>query len=257
MNPIDQPRVAADRPFLVHSVRRVRTADGRFLYEDVAPAVADAFGIARDVLLGEGGVDHGWIMAGDRAAFVEALEASAADLSPFDIEVRVALPGGGVRWIRSMGTPARRADGATVWEGVALDVTERHEAVERMNRAVAQARAAEASAVAHSHPPPPPSLAALSQALEAGNLEQARSALRELQATFVPAERPDQRDGLSRRQSEVALLISEGATNAEIALRLGISTGTVKLHVTAILKSLGLRSRVELARYVLQSADRR
>ena len=257
MSPIDQPRVEADRPFLVHSVRRVRTADGRFLYEDVAPAVADAFGIARDVLLDAGGVDHGWIATEDRAAFVDALETSARDLSPFDIEVRVALPTGGVRWIRSMGTPSRRADGATVWEGVALDVTERHEAVERMNRAVAQARAAEASAVAHSHPPPPPSLATLSQALEAGNLERARSALLELQATFVPARRPDRRDGLSRRQSEVAQLISEGATNAEIALRLGITTGTVKLHVTAILKSLGLRSRVELTRYVLQSVDRR
>ena len=251
----DIPRVEADRPFLVHSVRRLRTADGRFLYEDVAPAVADTFGISRDTLLNVAGVDHGWIVAEDRPAFVAALESSAADLLPFDIEVRVALPGGGVRWIRSMGTPSRRADGATVWEGVALDVTERHEAVERMNRAVAQARAAEASAAARPSPPPVGrSIAALSSALDAGDIRRAREALRDLEAALGPAspsEAPAP-EGLTRRQGEVARLIGEGASNAEIGERLGISVGTVKLHVTAILKRLDLQNRVHLARHVLQ-----
>jgi DNA-binding CsgD family transcriptional regulator len=52
---------------------------------------------------------------------------------------------------------------------------------------------------------------------------------------------------LSKRQGEVLRLIGEGKTNKEIANTLARSPNTVKLHVSAILKRLKLKSRTQAA----------
>lgn len=52
---------------------------------------------------------------------------------------------------------------------------------------------------------------------------------------------------LSPREMEILHHLTEGRSNKRIALQLGISDGTVKLHVKSILKKLGLHSRVEAA----------
>ncbi|MDR3053907.1 MAG: response regulator transcription factor [Zoogloeaceae bacterium] len=51
--------------------------------------------------------------------------------------------------------------------------------------------------------------------------------------------------GLTERQGEVLTLMSKGRSNREIALQLGLSEGTVKLHVAAIFKGLGVNSRAQ------------
>lgn len=52
---------------------------------------------------------------------------------------------------------------------------------------------------------------------------------------------------LSGRQMEVLREIARGRTNREIAEALGITTGTVKLHINAILRLTGARNRTEAA----------
>lgn len=52
---------------------------------------------------------------------------------------------------------------------------------------------------------------------------------------------------LTPRESEVLVLIAEGLGNKLIARKLGISYGTVKLHVKAVLRKLDVHSRVEAA----------
>ncbi len=48
---------------------------------------------------------------------------------------------------------------------------------------------------------------------------------------------------LTRRQSEVLALLSDGLLNKQIAERLGTSEQTIKIHVSAIMKKLGVRTR--------------
>lgn len=50
---------------------------------------------------------------------------------------------------------------------------------------------------------------------------------------------------LTNRQKEVLILISKGCQNKEIARLLGISEHTIKIHVTAILKALGVTNRTQ------------
>jgi len=52
---------------------------------------------------------------------------------------------------------------------------------------------------------------------------------------------------LTPREQEILVHIAEGGSNKVIAKKLGISDGTVKLHVKAILRKLGVHSRVEAA----------
>lgn len=52
---------------------------------------------------------------------------------------------------------------------------------------------------------------------------------------------------LTPREGEILSLLAEGQSNKTIARNLGISDGTVKLHVKSILRKLGVHSRVEAA----------
>jgi two-component system, NarL family, nitrate/nitrite response regulator NarL len=52
---------------------------------------------------------------------------------------------------------------------------------------------------------------------------------------------------LTPRELEILACIADGSSNKMIARELAITDGTVKLHVKAILRKLGMRSRVEAA----------
>ncbi len=57
---------------------------------------------------------------------------------------------------------------------------------------------------------------------------------------------------LSIREMEVLVCITQGLSNKEIAMRLGISHQTVKNHVTAILRKLEVEDRTQAAVYALR-----
>ncbi len=58
---------------------------------------------------------------------------------------------------------------------------------------------------------------------------------------------PSPFDDLTPREREILCHLSEGQSNKVIARHLGISDGTVKLHVKSILRKLEVHSRVEAA----------
>jgi DNA-binding NarL/FixJ family response regulator len=57
---------------------------------------------------------------------------------------------------------------------------------------------------------------------------------------------------LTQREREVATMLARGEPNREIATALGISIKTVDTHRAHVLKKLGLRNNVELARLVIR-----
>jgi DNA-binding CsgD family transcriptional regulator len=82
--------------------------------------------------------------------------------------------------------------------------------------------------------------------------DRTRRLLREL-GVRPPAPRRSRPTGgaLSARELEVARLVADRLTNAEIASRLVLSPRTVTTHLERIYARLGIGSRGELARYVV------
>jgi DNA-binding NarL/FixJ family response regulator len=54
-----------------------------------------------------------------------------------------------------------------------------------------------------------------------------------------------ERNDLSRRESKILLMISEGAANKYVAHTLGLSEATVKFHLGNVYRKLGCRNRQE------------
>ena len=65
--------------------------------------------------------------------------------------------------------------------------------------------------------------------------------------------------GLTERQAQVLALMVRGMSNRDIGVQLELSEGTVKIHVTAVFKALGVTSRtqalVAVARYGIDFED--
>ena len=60
---------------------------------------------------------------------------------------------------------------------------------------------------------------------------------------------------MTQREREVIAEIAVGLSNKDIALRLNISTQTVKSHVRNVMEKLALHSRLQIAAYAHQRAD--
>jgi two-component system NarL family response regulator len=65
--------------------------------------------------------------------------------------------------------------------------------------------------------------------------------------TFGESQNP-----LTQREQEILVLIATGKTNQEIAEILHIATGTVRVHVHAILQKLEVRDRTQAAVLAIQ-----
>ena len=64
-------------------------------------------------------------------------------------------------------------------------------------------------------------------------------------------------DELTPREYQVALMVGRGLSNKEVARGLGISDGTVKLHVHNIFMKIGARNRYGLIQQAASSGSAR
>lgn len=68
----------------------------------------------------------------ERASFTGLLHRAAERFEPVERDIKVMNRKGEDCWLRLLSRPRRQADEAVVWEGVALDVTDRKQAEERL-----------------------------------------------------------------------------------------------------------------------------
>jgi len=91
----------------------------------------------------------------------------------------------------------------------------------------------------------PASLVDAIRAVAAGNTLLGPEATRRLLERFARPPEPRELEGLTERETEILRLLAAGRSNAEIAVDLVVTEATVKSHVSAILRKLGVRDRVQ------------
>jgi two-component system sensor histidine kinase/response regulator len=245
--------------------RRVRRPDGGYHFEFLSAGLFRQFGIDNERLLAEESVKFDWVHPDDRARMISDLEISAATLGMLDHRVRVISQDGRVFWARGIGQPSRRADGSIVWDGIVIDVTREVEAESALHvarseaeRARSQATRLVSEATAKLRTP----IAAMGERIEAAfsspldtgllrDLQRYHSRLVAAVNELMPLDGATDAGRafdmpkalLTQRQLEVYGMLGRGLSNKEIAQALGITPGTVKLHVAAVLRGLGLSSR--------------
>ncbi len=98
------------------------------------------------------------------------------------------------------------------------------------------------------HTPPPQLVDAIRQAA-AGTMSFSPEAMQRLvDAAAAPVSGAAELVAtLSEREAEIAALVAEGLTNAEIAARLYLSRPTIKTHLARIFEKLGVTNRVQAA----------
>lgn len=104
--------------------RRVLYPDGRITFPFSTDYLTRRYGLLRTDGSGPTSVLIEAIHPEDVAAWREAVQTSAKNMTPFDAEYRVLTERGGVRWVRSMATVQAGSAGEVIWDGITLDVTE-------------------------------------------------------------------------------------------------------------------------------------
>lgn len=65
-------------------------------------------------------------------------------------------------------------------------------------------------------------------------------------------QKEEHKEVLTPREKEVLLLLAEGKSNKDIAVKLNLSESTVKIHIQHVLKKLNLKGRVQAAVYAME-----
>jgi diguanylate cyclase (GGDEF)-like protein len=102
--------------------QRVLKHDGTIGYDYLSPSLFRILGLPDDTDWSNG-QNFGWMLPSDRDDFLRWTRQSAADMTRLHCDVRVMSAAGAAFWFRTDSVPRKLANGNTVWEGVALDVT--------------------------------------------------------------------------------------------------------------------------------------
>lgn len=135
--------VTDNLPAVVYQARR--DADGTLSFPFIAGDLPALFGITRQQAEQDARVLLERVEQEDRARILHSIEQAAHQFAPLILEFRLRNDGEGVRWVRSQAHPYAAEEGAVIWSGYWVDVSEARMQADALAAAKADAeQAAEA-----------------------------------------------------------------------------------------------------------------
>ncbi|YAG13304.1 ATP-binding protein [Nostoc sp. DSM 114161] len=118
--------LANNIPGMVYQFRLA--ADGSTSTPYVSSGCLELYGLEPELVMAGTHSLYAMHHPDDNPAITQAMIYSAQTLTPFEQEWRIILPSGTVKWIQSAARPERQADGAILWDGVVIDISDRKQA---------------------------------------------------------------------------------------------------------------------------------
>jgi len=124
--------VASNVPGLVF--QRVMRPDGGISFPYISEACRELLGIEPEALMQNGSLFLDCVIEAQREEYLARMRRSFRTLEPMESDIAMRPMGRSeVIWLRGRSRPRALADGSVVWEGLFLDVTDRHRAEEQLN----------------------------------------------------------------------------------------------------------------------------
>jgi PAS domain S-box-containing protein len=120
-------RSAADARSLGMAFVIETRADGSRRFVFAGPRCLALNGVTGAAVMADASALFSMILPEHREAFLAAEAEAVAEMQPLDVEVAMRRPDGVVRWHRFAALPRPQPDGAVLWDGLQIDVTDRRE----------------------------------------------------------------------------------------------------------------------------------
>lgn len=128
----------------------VRRPDGSNYFPYMSEGQMGLYGLTREHAMTDPSAVYALLVEEDARKLRAAADESMEKLLPFEVDCRLRTRHGEHRWLQIRGRPRRLPDGSTLWDAIALDVSDRKRAEESARQATALREvAALANATAH------------------------------------------------------------------------------------------------------------
>lgn len=112
--------------------QRLLSPDGTMSFSYVSEGSRAVLGVTAEEMQADGDLFTDLMDPADRASFLDAMRRSAETMEPMEVDLKIVNRRNEERWLRSWSRPRQNGDGCLVWDGVALDVTDRKRAEEEL-----------------------------------------------------------------------------------------------------------------------------
>ncbi|GAB4354830.1 MAG: hypothetical protein Fur0042_23970 [Cyanophyceae cyanobacterium] len=121
-------RLTANLPGVVYQA--ILALDGTLTFTYASSGTYELFGVAPDAMAQVVPLVH----PDDRAALKAVHQRSQTDLTDVDWEGRVQLPNGVTKWVQLRARPTRQEDDSILWDGLAIDTSDRRAALDALQQ---------------------------------------------------------------------------------------------------------------------------